>query len=312
MKKISIVSSCYNEEKNLDELYQRVAAQWDKYDGKYEFEYILLDNASTDSTADKLRELAKKDKRIKVILNSRNFGQDKSPLFGMINTDSDAVIGIVSDLQDPPELISDMISKWEEGYQVIFLQKKSSEENKFVFHLRHLYYKMLKKMTDNGVDLADNCTGSGMFDKVVVDAVKQINDPNPYYRGLLCEVGFKRTYIPFEQPIRKRGKSFNNLYSLYSIAMLGITKFTKMPLRIMAVIGFAMSVLTFLTSVFYLLLKLIYWNAFNLGIAPIILSILFLGSVQLFCLGILGEYIGAIYSKIDKKPLVIVKEKINF
>ena len=212
MKKISIVSSCYNEEKNLDELYQRVAAQWDKYDGKYEFEYILLDNASTDSTADKLRELAKKDKRIKVILNSRNFGQDKSPLFGMINTDSDAVIGIVSDLQDPPELISDMISKWEEGYQVIFLQKKSSEENKFVFHLRHLYYKMLKKMTDNGVDLADNCTGSGMFDKVVVDAVKQINDPNPYYRGLLCEVGFKRTYIPFEQPIRKRGKSFNNLY----------------------------------------------------------------------------------------------------
>lgn len=312
MKKISIVSSCYNEEKNLDELYQRVAAQWDKYDGKYEFEYILLDNASTDGTADKLRELAKKDKRIKVILNSRNFGQDKSPLFGMINTDSDAVIGIVSDLQDPPELISDMISKWEEGYQVIFLQKKSSEENKFVFHLRHLYYKMLKKMTDNGVDLADNCTGSGMFDKVVVDAVKQINDPNPYYRGLLCEVGFKRTYIPFEQPIRKRGKSFNNLYSLYSIAMLGITKFTKMPLRIMAVIGFAMSVLTFLTSVFYLLLKLIYWNAFNLGIAPIILSILFLGSVQLFCLGILGEYIGAIYSKIDKKPLVIVKEKINF
>ncbi|MBP3821510.1 glycosyltransferase family 2 protein [bacterium] len=312
MKKISIVSSCFNEEKNLDELYKRVNEQWKKFEDKYIFDYILLDNGSTDNTEEKLRELASKDKRIKVILNSRNFGQNASPLFGVINSDADAVILIASDLQDPPELIPKLIQKWEEGNQLVLLKKKSSEENFIMYNLRKLYYEVLNKLVDNGVELAPNCTGSGLVDKKIIDNLKKIDDPDPYYRGLLCEIGFKRDYVEYNQPTRKRGISCNNFYTLYSLAMLGITKFSKMPLRFMAFTGFIMSAITFLISIFYLLWKLFNWKLFSFGVAPIILSILFLGSVQLFCLGILGEYIGAIYTRVNKKPLVIVKEKINF
>ena len=312
MKKISIVSSCLNEESNLDELYKRVSIEWDKYKDKYEFEYILLDNGSVDNTEAKLRQLAKKDKRIKVILNSRNFGQNASPLFGVINATGDAVICIASDLQDPPELIPDLIQKWEEGNQLVLLRKTSSKESIFIFALRKLYYKILYKIADNGVELAENCTGSGLLDRKIVEELKRNNDPEPYYRGLICEMGFKRAYVDFTQPVRAKGCSCNNLYSLYSIAMLGITKFTKVPLRIMAIIGFLMSAVTFLLTIIYLILKLVNWNAFSLGIAPIILGVTLFSSVQLFCLGILGEYIGAIYTRVNTKPLVIVKEKINF
>lgn len=312
MKKISFVSSCYNEEKNLDELYERVTAQWEKYKDKYEFEYILLDNASTDNTEGKLRELAKKDSRIKVILNSRNFGQDNSPLFGVLNSSGDATIVIASDLQDPPELVGDLIQRWEEGNQVVFLQKKSSKENPVMFNIRQFYYKMLSKIADNDVEIAVNCTGAGLFDKVITDSLKHVEDPSPLFRGLICEMGFKRAYVQFEQPVRKRGASYNNFYKLYSIGVSGITKFSKLPLRIMAITGFFMSILTFFATLFFFLWKLIKWNTFAFGLAPIILSILFLGSIQLFCLGILGEYIAAIYARVDKKPLVIVKEKINF
>ena len=312
MKKISIVSSCYNEEDNLDELYNRAVIQFDKFKEKYEFEYILLDNGSKDNTEGKLRELAEKDKRFKIILNSRNFGQNASPLFGVVNATGDAVIAIASDLQDPPELISDMIKKWEEGYEVVLLQKNASKENFLMFNLRKLYYKILSKMADDDIDLAINCTGSGLIDKKVVEALKQIDDSNPYYRGLLCEVGFKRTYVEFEQPLRQKGKSCNNFFTLYSIAMIGFTKFSKLPLRLMAFIGFIMSTITFLLTIVYLILKLVFWNLFTFGTAPIILSILFLGALQLFCLGVLGEYVAATYSKVDKKPLVFVKERINF
>ncbi len=312
MKKISIVSSCYNEELNLDELYNRVSAVWDKLKDKYEFEYILLDNGSTDNTEGKLRELAAKDKRIKVILNSRDFGQNASPLFGMINASGDAAISMASDLQDPPELIPEMIEKWEQDNQLVLLRKKASKESFVMYNLRRFYYYVLNKITDNGVELAKNCTGAGLVDKKIIEVLRQIDDPEPYYRGLLCEVGFKRDYVDFVQPMREKGISCNNFYSLYNIAMLGVTKFSKMPLRFMAFIGFVMSALTFIASIFYLILKLMYWNQISFGVAPIILSILFLGSVQLFCLGILGEYIGAIYTRVNKKPLVIVKEKINF
>ena len=188
MKKISFVSSCYNEEENIDELYNRVKAQWDKYIDKYEFEYILLDNGSTDNTEAKLRELASKDSRVKVILNSRNFGQNNSPLFGLMNASGDAAIAIASDLQDPPELVPQLIEKWEEGNQVVFLQKKSSQENSLFFNVRKFYYKLLHKITDNDVEIAENCTGAGLFDKVIIDAVKQMDDPSPFYRGTICEI----------------------------------------------------------------------------------------------------------------------------
>ena len=312
MKKISIVASCYNEELNLDEFYKRVSEQFNKFKNKYDFEFILVDNGSTDNTAQKLRELAAKDKRVKVIINSRNFGHIRSPFNAIKSATGDAVISIASDLQDPPELISNLIEKWEHGNKVVLLQKKDSEENFLIYKLRQLYYKILYKITDTGVELAQNCTGSGLIDKCVVDIVKKNDDPYPYYRGLVCEVGFERAYVQFSQPVRKKGISANNFYTLYDMGMTGLVKNSKVPLRIMAIIGFTMSVITFAVSLFYLIWKLINWYTFTMGMAPIIISITFLGSVQLFCLGLLGEYIAAIYTRIDKKPLVIEKERINF
>ena len=312
MKKISIVSSCYNEELNLDELYRRVTAQFEDLKDKYEFEYVLADNGSTDNTANKLKEIAQKDSRFKIIINSRNFGHIKSPFNAILSTNSDAVISIASDLQDPPELIPELIKKWEEGNKVVLLQKIVSEESPIIFAIRKLYYYVLSKIADNGVELAQNCTGSGLIDRCVVDYLKKTDDPYPYYRGLVCEVGFDRAYVQFNQPKRKNGITANNFYTLYDMAMTGLVKNSKLPLRFMAILGFIMSMITFLISIIYLVWKLLNWNTFSFGIAPIIISITFLGAIQLFCLGILGEYIAAIYTRVDKKPLVAEKERINF
>lgn len=312
MKKISIVASCYNEELNLDELYERLVIQFDKYKDQYEFEIILADNGSTDGTENKLRALASKDKRVKVVLNSRNFGHIRSPFYLVTLAEGDAVISMASDLQDPPELISDLIKKWEEGSKIVLLRKNTSDENSVIFAFRKLYYSVLDKITDNGTKLALNCTGSGLLDKCVVNELRKINDPYPYYRGLICEVGFKRDYVDFNQPKRKNGITANNLYTLYDMAMTGVVKNSKMPLRFMAFTGFVMSGITFLLALVYFVWKLINWSTFEFGIAPIIISIMFIGSIQLFCFGILGEYIAAIYTRIDQKPLVVEKERINF
>ena len=312
MKKISIVSSCYNEEQNIDELYERVVKQFSLFEGQYEFEYILADNGSMDGTARKLKELAKKDSRIKVIINSRNFGHIRSPFYAIRQANGDAVISIASDLQDPPELIREMIKKWENGADVVLLQKNESDENFVMQNLRKLYYSVLRKISDNGVELAQNCTGSGLFDKKVAEFFKSTDDPYPYFRGLVCEVGFDREYIEFRQPLRKRGVTANNFYTLYDMAMTGLVKNSKLPLRIMAILGFVMSFISLAGGIVYLVWKLLNWSTFSFGVAPIIISIMFISSVQLFCLGVLGEYIGAIYTRIDKKPLVLEKERINF
>lgn len=312
MKKISLVSSCYNEEGNIDKLWERVKAQMEKFGDKYEFEYILLDNHSSDNTEEKLRELAKQDNRVKVILNARNFGHIRSPYWGMIQAHGDAVIYLASDLQDPPELISDFIQKWEEGYKIVLGVKKQTEETFLLSNVRKLYYWILNKVCDDGTNLVKNATGFGLFDKKVIDIIRSLEDPYPYIRGLVCEIGYEKALIEFNQPSRKVGFTKNNFYTLYDNAMIGFVKHSKMPLRLMAFGGFIMSISTFLLAVVYLILKLLFWSAFSIGIAPIIISILFLGSIQLFCLGVLGEYVGAIYTRIDKKPIVVEKERINF
>lgn len=312
MKKISIVASCYNEELNIEEFYERCLKQIDAFRDRYEFEFIIADNASTDNTVQKLTEIAEKDKSFKVILNSRNFGQLRSPFYAIQHAYGDAVIVLCSDLQDPPELIPELIKKWENGNDAVMLQKQSSEENPLIFVLRKLYYAMLSKMSDNGVELVQNSTGSGLYDKKIVDFIRTVDDTIPFFRGLVCEAGFKRDYVEFSQPVRKRGKSKNNLYTLYDLGMNGIVKYTRIPLRIMAITGFIMSLLSLLGAFVYFVWKLLNWNSFSIGIAPIIICILFLGSVQLFCLGILGEYIGIIYSRVDRKPIVIEKGRINF
>lgn len=312
MKKISIVSSCYNEEQNLDELYERTCKQFELFKDRYEFEFILADNGSKDGTAEKLRQLASIDKRVKVIINSRNFGHIRSPFHAIRQATGDAVISIASDLQDPPELIKDMIEKWESGNDIVLLQKTESEENFVMYNLRKFYYYVLNRITDNGVELAQNCTGAGLFDRKLLEFFNTVDDPYPYFRGLVCEAGFKRAYVPFRQPLRKRGITANNFYTLYDMGMTGLVKNSKIPLRIMAILGFIMSFISFLGAIVYLVWKLLNWSTFSFGIAPIIITLMFVSSVQLFCLGVLGEYIGAIYTRVDKKPLVLEKERINF
>lgn len=312
MKKISLVSSCYNEEENLDTLYERAMKAIEPFCDRYEFEYILLDNCSVDGTEKKLRELAQKDKRIKVILNARNFGHIRSPYYGMIQASGDAVIYLASDLQDPPELIKDFIEKWEQGYKIVLGRKTDSEESFLFFLLRKLYYEFVSRIADDDTNLVKNCTGFGLYDKHVVDIIKSLEDPYPYIRGLICEIGFEKAFVDFKQPARKRGFTKNNFYTLYDNAMIGIVKHSKMPLRLMAFLGFVFSFLSFLAAVMYFILKLIFWEEFTLGMAPIIISIFFLASIQLFCMGVLGEYIGAIYTRVNKKPVVVEKERINF
>ena len=312
MKKISLVSSCYNEEENIDVLYERVIKAIEPFCDKYEFEYILLDNGSIDKTAQKLRELAQKDYRIKVILNTRNFGHIRSPYYGMIQADGDAVIYLASDLQDPPELIKDFIEKWEQGYKIVLGKKTKSEESILMFLIRSAYYELISHIADDDSGLVKNCTGFGLYDHKVIEIIKSLDDPYPYLRGLICDIGYEKAFVEFTQPTRKRGITKNNFYTLYDNAMIGIVKHSKVPLRIMTFLGFGFSFLSLLIAFLYFVLKLIFWEQFTLGMAPIIISLFFFASVQLFCLGVLGEYIGTIYTRVNKKPVVVEKERINF
>jgi glycosyltransferase involved in cell wall biosynthesis len=307
-KRISIVTPCFNEQENVDELYERIRSTMSGLD--YEYEHIFIDNASRDRTVEKIRLLAKKDKHVKAIINTRNFGHIRSPYHALLQTTGDAVVGMAADLQDPPERIPDFLHKWEEGYKVVIGVKTRSEET-WLFHLlRTFYYRILRTLSD--VPLIENFTGFGLYDRTVIDAIQQLNDPYPYFRGLIAELGFELATIEFTQPRRKRGLSKNNFYTLYDLAMLGMTGYTKIPLRLATMFGFFSAAVSFLIGLAYLIYKLIFWFQFQLGAAPIIIGLFFLGSVQLLFLGIVGEYIGAIYTQVMKRPLVVEKERINF
>ncbi len=311
-KKISIVSSAYNEQENVRELHERVKAEMAKHADKYNYEQLVLDNGSTDDTLKELRAIAAEDKNFKVIVNARNFGHIRSPYYGMMVCDGDAVIYLASDLQDPPELFGQFLQKWEEGYKVVLAQKQHTQETWLFSWIRKAYYKLLNWMNDSGATLSPNCTGFGLFDKQVIDKIRQQDDPYPYLRGLVCELGYTKALVPFEQPLRKRGITKNNFYTLYDNAMLGFTNHSKVPLRLAAMGGFVLGALSFLLALIYLVLKLLFWNQFPMGTAPILLAVFFFASVQLIFLGILGEYIGAILTHVLHRPAVIEKERINF
>lgn len=310
MKKqlISIVTPCYNEEENVDELYERIRSTMS--DCEYEYEQIFIDNASSDKTVEKIRALVAKDKRVKAIVNTRNFGHVRSPFYGILQATGDAVICMASDLQDPPERIPEFIKKWEAGYRVVIGVKTRSEEPGLFYALRTLYYRVLRALSE--VPLIENFTGFGLYDREVMNIVRDLNDPYPYFRGLIAELGFERATIEFTQPLRKRGISKSNFYTLYDLAMLGITGYTKIPLRLATMFGFFSAAISFLIGLVYLVYKLIFWFEFQVGAAPIVIGLFFLGSIQLLFLGIVGEYIGAIYTQVMKRPLVIEKERINF
>ncbi len=310
MKLISVVTPCYNEEENVQEVARVIKEVFDQYQDQYDYEHIFIDNASTDSTASLLREMAAGDKHIKVILNARNFGHIKSPYHALLQAQGDAVVLFVADLQDPASMLPTFIEKWEEGFKTIVGTKKTSEESSLMFNIRKLYYKTVNRLSN--IELIDNFTGFGLYDKEVIDHLRKIDDPYPYFRGLVAEIGLKICKLPYDQPIRVRGITKNNFFTLYDIGMLGIISHSLVPLRIATMMGFLISVLSLLAAFIYFVLKLIFWNSFSLGLAPVVIGIFFFSSVQLFFVGILGEYLGSVHTYAKKRPLVIEKERINF
>lgn len=307
-KRISIVTPLYNEADNVEDLCNRIAAVMQAL--PYDYEHLCIDNCSQDRTVALLRERAAHDPRLKVIVNARNFGHIRSPYHALLQAEGDAVVIIAGDLQDPPELIPEFIKQWEAGYKSVMTVKPESEESSLTALVRKLYYRIVNRIAD--VPLINNATGAGLYDRAVLDVLRRINDPYPYARGLVCEIGFPIATVPFAQPRRTRGVTSQNFYTLYDLAMLGITKHSKVPLRLMTMLGFALSCLSLLVAFGYLAAKLLFWNNFDLGMAPILIGIFFFGAVQLFFLGLLGEYIGAIQTQVRNLPLVVEAERINF
>ncbi len=310
MKYISLVSPCYNEEENIAEFYNRVKNIMKKLSKKYKYEHIFIDNASTDNTVKILKQIARKDKSVKIIVNSRNFGHLRSPYYALFQTSGDAVILIASDMEDPPELIPELLKKWTEGFKIVKAVKSDSQKSKIMFFIRKMFYKFINKISE--VDLTINYYGYGLYDRKIIEILKNLNEPYPYFRGLISSIGFEYAIVEFVKPKRKKGKSKNNFFTLYDIAMLGITNYSKLPLRIATFIGFVMAILSFLVAVGYTVYKLLYWDKFQLGMAPIMIGLFFFAALQLFFIGIIGEYIGNIFTTVKKFPLVIEKERINF
>lgn len=308
-KIISVVTPCYNEEGNVEKLYCKVKEVFEKI-GKYEYEHIFIDNASTDKTVHNLKEIAKKDPRVKIIVNARNFGVIRSGYYGLTQANGDAVIAIVADLQEPPSAIYEFIKKWEEGYKIVKGIKARSKENFIMRMIRNFYYRIMGRLSD--IKQTSHFTGFGLYDKQVMDVLRTIDDPYPYFRGIISEIGFESAEVPYTQERRKSGKTSYNFYELYNTAMLGITSHSKVPLRVATFMGFIMSILSFLVALGYFIAKLIFWPLFPFGLAPLIIGIFLFASIQLFFIGILGEYIGLMHTRLLKRPLVVVKERINF
>jgi glycosyltransferase involved in cell wall biosynthesis len=307
---ISIVSGCLNEGANVEELYRRIQAVFDNELPDDSFELIFIDNASTDDTETYLRKLAAEDGRVKVIFNTRNFGHIRPGMHAVYQARGDAIIGMASDLEDPPELISEFVRRWRIGYRIVLGQKESSEESRLFFTIRRLYYSMLNKLSE--VPLVENATGFGLYDRQVITHIKAIDDPYPYFRGMLCDLGYAISLVQYRKPQRKRGFSKNNLYTLWDMAMLGMTSFSKIPLRLATITGLITALGSILVGLFYLVYKIVFWGEFQLGTAPLAIGMYFLGAVQLIFLGIIGEYVGAIHTQVLRRPLVIERERLNF
>jgi glycosyltransferase involved in cell wall biosynthesis len=309
MKLITVVTPCYNEEQNVRELYEQVKAVFATRP-QYRYEHLFIDNASTDGTVAILKELAAQDKNVKLIVNRRNFGQVRSPQHAILQAQGDAVIALAADLQDPPSLIPTFLREWESGHPVVLGVKASSEESAVMFAVRRAFYGLINRLAD--VELVQNATGFGLYDKSFIEILRTLDDPYPYARGLIAELGFKPATIPYRQPLRKRGLSKNNLYTLYDLAMVGITSHSLLPLRLATILGFSLSILSFAMALVYFAYKLLFWERFTAGIGPLVIGVFLLFSVQLFFLGLLGEYVAVIHIRVMKRPLVVEGERINF
>lgn len=310
MKLISIVSPCYNEEGNVIPLTDRVRELFATLP-QYRYEHVIIDNNSTDRTVEELREIAARDPNVKVIVNARNFGHIRSPQHAILEATGDAVVVLLSDLQDPPELIVEFLREWEAGYPIVVATKSTSDESGLMYSIRSLYYKTIAKLT--AVKVVEHFTGFGLYDRQVIDVLRQsFPDPQPYFRGQIAEIGLPTKIIHYNQKRRMRGITKNNFYTLYDMAMLGITNLSKVPLRLVIFAGFIFALLSLGIGMVYLIYKLIFWDRFEVGLAPLTIGLFFFGSVQLIALGIIGEYVGSIHTIVQNRPLVTEKERINF
>jgi glycosyltransferase involved in cell wall biosynthesis len=309
MALISIVTPCYNEADNVGEFYRRVKAVFSKIP-EVTGEHIFIDNASTDGTVAILKEIAHQDAAVKIIVNTRNFGHIRSPFHALLLTQGDASAFLAADLQEPPELLAAMIKKWQEGFKIVTAIKTNSDESRIMFFIRSQYYKLVKNLSD--VTLIHNFNGYGLYDRRVIEILRKLEDPYPYFRGLICEIGFERAEVGYTQTIRKKGKTKSNFLILFDIAMLGIISHSKIPLRIATIAGFILSMFSVLTAAGYFVYKVIFWDSFSIGIAPLLIGFFFFTSVQLFFIGIIGEYLGVTYTHVLNRPLVVEKERINF
>lgn len=309
MKTISIVTHAYNEEDNIEAMYLRIREIMQAYP-QYAYEHIFIDNHSTDSTAAILTRIAAVDHHVKVIVNARNFGHIRSPIHALMQARGDVMIGIASDFQEPPDLIPQMIEAWEAGYAMVLCVKRSSGESGLMYWVRKQYYKTVERLSS--IETIQNYTGFGLYTREVVDLVRSFNDPYPYFRGIIAEISLPNKRLYFDQPARKRGITKNNFYTLYDIAMLGLISTSKVPLRLAVFAGFCGACLSFLTALVYLVLKLLFWQTFSVGVAPMLIGIFFLMSIQMVFMGFIGEYVGAIYTKVQQRPYAVEQERINF
>lgn len=310
MKLISIMIPCFNEVDNVEPISDAIIEQLKIYENKYDFELVFIDNFSTDGTREKLEKLCSENKKIKAIFNAKNFGQFNSPFYGMCQVNGDCVISMCCDFQDPVDLIPRFITEWEKGYKIVAAIKTTSEENKFIRCLRTCYYKLIKKMSS--VEQIEHFTGTGLYDRSFIEVLKNLDDPQPFLRGIVAELGPLRKDIPYTQAKRRAGKTHNNWYTLYDAAMLSFTSYTKIGLRLATIFGFIFSGINMLIGLGYLIAKLIWWDKFPLGTIPMLLGIFFTGSIQLFFIGLLGEYVLNINTRVMKRPLVIEERRINF
>ncbi len=310
MKTISIVVPCYNEEENVEALADALRQMFGRELENYKYEIIFIDNDSRDSTRDIIRRMCAQDRGIKGIFNAKNFGQFNSPYYAMLQSTGDCTVLMACDFQDPVEMIPQYVKEWENGYKIVIGIKKSSQENKFMYWLRGCYYKLIKKLSD--VEQIEQFTGFGLYDKRFIQVLRDLDDPTPFLRGIVAELGFRRKEIPYQQPLRRAGKTSNNFYRLYDAAMLSITSYTKVGLRLATIFGGACIGISMLVALVYLAMKLIYWDRFAAGMAPLLIGMCFLGSVQIFFIGLVGEYILTINQRVMKRPLVVEEERLNF
>lgn len=310
MKKISVMVPCFNEEENVPLMYKSLKEIFDNDLKKYNYEILFIDNKSLDNTRDEIRKICKKDKKVKAIFNAKNFGQFKSPYYALLNTTGDCTISIAADFQEPVDMIPKFVEEWEKGYKIVCAVKNKAKESKFKFAFRKIGYTVIRKFSD--IKTIDHFTGFGLYDRSFMDVCRKLNDPEPYFRGIVAELGFEPKIVYYTQNERKHGKTSNNLVTLLDAGMVGVTSYTKKEFHLATLFGFFVALLSFIGAIVYLILKLCMWDNFDAGIAPLIIGMFFLGGIQIFLISFIGEYIVSINQRVMNRPLVVEDERINF